>query len=223
MSAHSSSSDSAATARMTAATRARLLARAQLDADQRGLPGAHGQMRIRKRGAYAPVIGGLALALAASLVFAFVAGRDSRLLHRQVAAEQIARRRSIDSLASIVEQKSSMIASLTGPSVQVMSLTASGARTARALMFWDTAKNRWTFVAHAMAPLPAGRTYQLWLVTAERKISAGTFGVTPAGDGLLEATYPLRASDLQAIAVTEEAEGGSPQPTSAPVIAVTAR
>lgn len=206
------------------ATRVRLLERAKLDAKQRGLPLAAAEGARRLTFSSRSVAGGgMLIALAASLVFAVISQRDASSARERLATVQISQDRVIDSLAAIVETKNTLIAALTGPSVQVMQLTASGARNARALMFWDTAKNRWTFVAHALAPLPPGRTYQVWLVTSDSKISAGTFGVSPAGDGLLEATYALRPADLVAIAVTEEVEGGSPQPTTAPVIAVSAK
>ena len=85
-------------------------------------------------------------------------------------------------------------------------------------MFWDKATDKWTFVAHNLAPLAAGRTYQLWLVTATAKISAGTFTVSPKGDVMLQATYALDRNALKAVAVTEEPMGGMPQPTGAMVV-----
>ena len=59
---------------------------------------------------------------------------------------------------------------------------------------------------------------QLWLITARDKISAGTFGVSATGDGFVQATYALDANALRAVAVTQEAAGGAPQPTSPPVV-----
>ena len=114
------------------------------------------------------------------------------------------------------------VASLTGPKVSVVGLTSGATKSPRALMFWDKATNRWTFIAHNMPALAAGRTYQLWLVTAGQKISAGTFSVTAAGDALVQATYALDANALKAVAVTEEPAGGVPQPTGAMVVVGTA-
>ena len=51
------------------------------------------------------------------------------------------------------------------------------------------------------------------------KISAGTFASSAGGDAMMRATYPLPASELRAIAVTEEPAGGMPQPTGAMVLA----
>ena len=139
------------------------------------------------------------LAVAASVLF-FIAGalfvnatRDRQNLRDALQAE-LARgqsaRTSSDSLRTVVALRDSMIAGLIGRDVAVMSLTASGAKAPFARMFWDTARNTWTLVAHNMPALKTGRTYQLWLVTTNAKISAGTFEPTN-GDAVVRATYPL--------------------------------
>ena len=218
-----SAPDELAAVRRRSATRARLIARAQQDAEQRGLIAVSRAAKpVVKRRGPSPLAFVAGLAAAAAVVFAIVVSRESDSLRMQSARAE-RQQQVIDSLAVVVDQKTSMIAALSGPSVQVMSLTAGGARNARALMFWDTARNHWTFVAHSLAPLAPGRTYQLWFVINDKKISGGTFKVSAAGDGILETTYALKASELKAIAVTEEQDGGSAQPTSAPVIAVSAK
>jgi hypothetical protein len=126
-----------------------------------------------------------------------------------------------DSLRSVIASRDSMIAGITGRDVAVMSLTASGANAAFARMFWDQQRNTWTLIAHNMPALRPGRTYQLWLVTASKKISAGTFQ-SQNGDAIVRATYALSPADLKTLAVTEEPTGGVPQPTGTPVIAVAA-
>jgi hypothetical protein len=126
-----------------------------------------------------------------------------------------------DSLRLAGAAKDSLIAGLTGRDVAVMSLTSSGANAPYARMFWDQKRNTWTLVAHNMPELKPGRTYQLWLVTATEKISAGTFDPRN-GEALVRATYALPPASLRALAVTEEPAGGVPQPTGAMVIAVTA-
>ncbi|HVX39785.1 MAG TPA: anti-sigma factor [Gemmatimonadaceae bacterium] len=170
------------------------------------------------------------LALAASILLIVCVGlfaavlRDRQNLQLALKSElatSARARSSSDSLARIVASRDSLIAGLTGRGVAVMTLTASGAKAPFARMFWDQLENTWTLVAHDMPALPAGRTYQLWLVTPSAKISAGTF--QPAnGDAVVRATYALAPDSLRALAVTEEPAGGSPQPTSAPLIAVVA-
>jgi len=86
-------------------------------------------------------------------------------------------------------------------------------------MFWDKATNRWTLFAHGLPAPKAGRTYELWLVTADKKIPAGIF--KPRGDGsaVVRATYAMQPADLKAIAITDEPDGGVSAPTGAVVLA----
>jgi hypothetical protein len=133
-------------------------------------------------------------------------------------SDALAKDARIDSLRTLVANRDQFVASLTGSQVSVVGLSSSATRNPRALMFWDKATDKWTFVAHNLAPLAAGRTYQIWLVTATAKISAGTFTVSPKGDVLLQATYALDRNALKAVAVTEEPMGGMPQPTGAMVV-----
>lgn len=139
-----------------------------------------------------------------------------------VQTAQAARERTTnDSLRAAVMSRDSLLAGITGRDVAVMTLTTAGTKAPFAYMFWDRRANTWTMVAHNMPELKPGRTYQLWLVTASSKISAGTFQ-PQNGDALVRATYALPAADLKALAVTEEPAGGVPQPTGAMIMAVTA-
>jgi anti-sigma-K factor RskA len=173
---------------------------------------------------------GMATWLAAAASIAFLAAavglarvtreRDTLRTALQATEQRDARRAdSLGVLAAAVAQQRRTLEGLTGPSVHVMELTAAGAREPMARMFWDQASNRWTMIAHRMPKPPAGKTYQLWLVTTSAtRISAGTFEPTPAGDVMMTAEYPLAPNALQAIAVTEEPAGGMPQPTGPMVI-----
>ncbi len=135
----------------------------------------------------------------------------------RVNLEQRALRASLDSNTRMIDQ-------LVGPAVQVVELTSSGERRPSGRMFWDQASDAWTFVAHDLPPLPAGRTYQLWLIdAAEQRISAGTFAPGSNGDALVRAQYRLSPDSLRMVAVTEEPEGGVPQPTGSPVLTGSAR
>ncbi len=62
---------------------------------------------------------------------------------------------------------------------------------------------------------PAGKTYQVWVLSGQKATSAGL--VTPAADGTVPAvTTPVHAGNT-AVGVTVEPAGGSAQPTSAPI------
>lgn len=139
-----------------------------------------------------------------------------------VQTAQAARERTTsDSLRAAVLSRDSLLAGITGRDVAVMTLTTNGTKAPFAYMFWDRRANTWTMIAHNLPELKAGRTYQLWLVTASSKISAGTFQ-PQNGDAVIRATYALPADSLKALAVTEEPAGGVPQPTGPMIMAVTA-
>jgi anti-sigma-K factor RskA len=77
-------------------------------------------------------------------------------------------------------------------------------------------------VTYNIRPPKPGMTYQVWLVTADAKISAGTFKPDAAGRTMMHARYALDRDALRSVAVTEEPEGGMPAPTGPMVIAGTA-
>ena len=163
------------------------------------------------------------LALAASLVAVVSLGSLYQVTHERdaiAAAYQMAvgDRVVADSLRASLTDRDHLIANLTGPQVAVVTLASSGARAPSARMFWDQSVDAWTFVAHNLPKPKTGRTYQLWLVTAKQKISAGTFMPGANGDAVVRATYALPKDALAAVAVTDEPEAGSAQPTTVPVI-----
>ncbi|HMA23266.1 MAG TPA: anti-sigma factor, partial [Gemmatimonadaceae bacterium] len=172
-----------------------------------------------RRGEWLAAAASLLLVVSVAVVAALLRERERlRDELRTQGTSVVAGSASVDSLRSAIASRDSLIAGLTGRDVAVMTLTSSGARAPFARMFWDRATKHWTFVAHDMPALPSGRTYQLWLVTASAKISAGTFEPTN-GDAVVRSTYALPANSLKSIAVTEEPTGGVPQPTGRMVIA----
>jgi anti-sigma-K factor RskA len=78
--------------------------------------------------------------------------------------------------------------------------------------FWSRTRGL-VFAASSLPPLPSGRTYQLWVVTAVRPISAGL--VRPDPNGAVTAFFatPTDIPPPTAMAVTIEPEGGVPAPT----------
>jgi hypothetical protein len=150
--------------------------------------------------------------------------RDALRGSLQVAqAERGARLAAMDSLRTTLEDKDRMIANLTGAQVAVMTLASQSPTSPTGRMFWDQAHDAWTFVAHQVPMPKSGRTYQLWLVTPTAKINAGTFMPKPNGEVMMRATYALPKDSLAAVAVTDEPMGGSPQPTTAPMMVAAAR
>jgi len=206
--------------------RGRLLARAAADPRRPAPPKEHAEVvpitiHWGRAGLFAAAAG--VLLVISLTVLGYVLRDRARL--RDAAGIQTARaareRATTDSLRTVVLARDSLIAGITGRDVALMTLTTNGTKAPFAYMFWDRRANTWTMIAHNMPELKPGRTYQLWLVTASSKISAGTFQ-PQNGDAVIRATYALPADQLKALAVTEEPAGGVPQPTGAMVMAVTA-
>jgi anti-sigma-K factor RskA len=93
----------------------------------------------------------------------------------------------------------------------------SAASAARARALWS--RNRgMVFTVTNLPEAPAGRVYQVWVVTAAGPVSAGL--LTPDAGGRAEAFFstPPDIADPTAVAVTLEQAGGVPAPTSEPYL-----
>jgi anti-sigma-K factor RskA len=144
--------------------------------------------------------------------------RATNALLAQATQSASAAKAALDTANAKIAQVDRELKDLTGPKTSVVSLSTAGAAEATALMFWDKTDNSWSFYAHHLPPPPAGKTYQIWLLTPSGGISAGTF--TPAADSSVEvhATYALPRDALKGVAVSEEPAGGVPQQTGRIVI-----
>ena len=227
--------------------RARLMARAAADHGSREPRAAATALRVESGSApartdatplrpYTPVrrrFGPAAwMAMAAGLVAilgvgAFLnASRERSALREALQAARAAngtQLAALDSLRSALASREGMIANLIGPQVAVMTLASTDPASPTGRMFWDQQRNAWTFVAHRVPMPKSGRTYQMWLVTPTAKISAGTFMPSADGEVMMQATYALPKDSLAAVAVTDEPMGGSPQPTTAPMMVAAGR
>jgi len=83
---------------------------------------------------------------------------------------------------------------------------------AAARAFWSRSRGL-IFTASRLPPLPAGRTYELWIISEEMPISAGL--LRPSLDGAVQATFTTvpGVARAAAFAVTLEPDGGVPAPT----------
>ena len=185
------------------ALRARLLQRVRTEARARlELPVVPAWWRR-----WAPAAWGLALA---GMVLALLLGWNIQRLRQQLAALEAERGR----LEVLVARQQEAIEALRSPDVRIVSLARfQDAPPAVGRIFWYTAPNVWEFKVYRLPPAPPGKTYQLWFITREAKISAGTFQTSEAGEGGLRVPVPPEAAKVTAAAVTLEPEGGVPQPT----------
>jgi anti-sigma-K factor RskA len=89
---------------------------------------------------------------------------------------------------------------------------------ARARAFWSP-RHGMVFAAEGLATPPAGRTYQLWVISGGRPISAGVFTTGSTGQARVVIATPPGLTGVEAVAVTVEPEGGVAAPSSAPILA----
>ena len=90
-----------------------------------------------------------------------------------------------------------------------LSLTADGAKTLRARATFDRRTHRAVIVLANATP-PAGRDYQLWVIGPKGPTSLGLVHADSGGDAVAEIPDLGDPSQIQAFAVSLEAEGGSP-------------
>ena len=163
------------------------------------------------------------LAAAAAVAFAAYFGQEyGGERHQRLAAQQAlaSARAAIDSTTTAVARRDSMIASLTAPDVQTVTVSGSGPSPS-ARYFLDRRASRIVIAANSLPPAASGRTYQLWgIQTGRAPVSLGTFNTDSSGRALT--TLPIPAGLRIAVtAVTDEPSGGSAQPTTTPFLAAT--
>jgi anti-sigma-K factor RskA len=98
------------------------------------------------------------------------------------------------------------------------SVTVEGPEGSLARVVMSESMGRAVFLANGMDPAPDEHTYELWLIDGDQARSVGLFDVDDTG----RATQLVRG-DLQragAIGVTVEPAGGSPAPTTEPVMLI---
>jgi anti-sigma-K factor RskA len=83
-------------------------------------------------------------------------------------------------------------------------------------VLYSAQEHRVVLIGHGMPTLASGKTYQLWMLSADGKaVSGGTFKTDSAGDAQVPVTGDLTGVAKMAISV--EPAGGSPQPTQGTV------
>ncbi|HXD17713.1 MAG TPA: anti-sigma factor [Vicinamibacterales bacterium] len=141
------------------------------------------------------------LPLAAAIVIAVGAGIYALRLQRQVGA-----------LQARFDQAQSTTAVLAAPDLARIDLQGQAvAPDARARALWSRSRGL-VFTAANLPPAPAGKTYQVWVVTAQMPISAGLLTTDPAGGGTQYYMTPPDIAPPVAVAVTLEPSGGVPSP-----------
>jgi anti-sigma-K factor RskA len=118
----------------------------------------------------------------------------------------------------VANQAQSAMAVLAAPDLARIDLAGQpAAPRASALALWSRQRGM-VFTASNLPTLPAGRVYQVWVVTGSGPISAGLLEPDASGGGLRVFSTPPDIPAPVAVAVTLEPAGGVPAPTGEKVL-----
>jgi hypothetical protein len=144
---------------------------------------------------------------------------------QQLERENVSYRESIARLERQLNVNLRLAAFLTSPSLKLVKLRSTEAGGRAIGQAFVVEGERAVFYASNLPPLPAGRTYQLWLLRGRSPaiVSGGIFRPEAGRQLTVEVADPGRVSDIRGLAVTDEPEGGSPGPTGHKFLVGTAR
>jgi len=166
--------------------------------------------------------GAWAFAIAATLALIFFVNDDARLRRDR---EEL-RSRTAD-LSSRLESAQKSLARrdlqarvLESEDVRMMFLGGKDPQpAARAKVFWSQKAGRGILVAGNLAPLPAGKQYELWVFSKGKPVPAGMFDADASGRAMMESSDLASIAAAENFAVTVEPRGGMPAPTG-PIVLV---
>ena len=89
-----------------------------------------------------------------------------------------------------------------------------------AVSVWDARQQEGILLARGLAPLPADKDYQLWVIDPATKapIDGGVFRVQPDGTVRFRFQPRLKVTKADKFAITRERKGGVPQPEGTMVL-----
>ena len=126
------------------------------------------------------------------------------------------RDQTVEQLRRKLSGQQDLVAALEDPSARLIELAGAAQKAASARLVWNPTAGRSVLLATGLAPPPAGRTFELWFITADqRKVRAATFDPDAGGSAVLAVAVPSGLPPLAVAAVTDEPAGGSPAPTGA--------
>lgn len=130
-------------------------------------------------------------------------------------SRNVALQEEVASLRGQLQTQQVVVDVLRSPDTRVVALSKqSGVPDGGAQLLLDPGRDRAFLVTSELPRLPENQTYQLWLIGNNLPVSMGTFEVNQQGVAsiVVQANRPL--SEFQAVGVSVEPEGGSPQPTN---------
>ncbi|MCH7744442.1 MAG: anti-sigma factor [Chloroflexi bacterium] len=131
--------------------------------------------------------------------------------------------RETDMMNIVTEQRKITIDALSmtaasETSVNLLKATGPSPVTAHGVMMVSHTESRALLLVLNLPPLPPGMAYQVWLISGDRRYSAGMFKVDSTGYGQAIVIPTVPFAEIDAIGITVEPEGGSLGPTGANVL-----
>ena len=111
-----------------------------------------------------------------------------------------------------------MIARLTDPAVELVTLAATGEAKPTVKVYLDRARRSALLTIASLDAAPEGRVYQLWFIVDGAPVPSITFQTDAQGRAVIE-RVAMPTGTIAATAVTMEPTGGSTTPT-APILFV---
>lgn len=160
-------------------------------------------------GRWGPILSpGLALALA---VLALVLGFRTAQLQREVST-----------LSSQIQTQQQVVAVLRDPNTRLVTLRSQpGAPQSAVQLLVNSERGTAYAVANNLPTLAQDRTYQLWLIDGGAPQSAGIFRVDAQGTATIPLQVRKSLDQYKAVAISVEPAGGSPAPTTNPILVTT--
>lgn len=161
------------------------------------------------------------LALAAGLAAVALGLVQGDLRQRLAERERLiaALRDSLARREARLAEREATLNALLEPDVVLARLTSATTPEPGIQLFWNRRNNRAIVHAFNLAPAGTGRAYQLWFIPKTGKpIPSVVFNSEPSGHALVQQIEVPAGVPLTAAAVTEEPAGGSPEPTTTPIL-----
>jgi anti-sigma-K factor RskA len=123
-------------------------------------------------------------------------------------------RREVTDLQASLADQGQVIRFLSSPGSRTVLIAGTEIQPgAQAQMIFAPDSQAGGLLIEGLSPLPADQVYQLWLIEADAPQSAGTFSVDPGGKATVLVEAARAIADFDALGVSVEPAGGSPQPT----------
>jgi len=188
-----------------------LMARVAVDAGARSRASEQKQTSVPRQNRWANLFPAFSFAVATvAVIWAVILNSQLSQLRKEVSSlgdALVAQSNSLEQINAKLSQKPVS-------DVVTISLKGTNARPqAQGQLIADPKSDSAVMVITGLSQLEAGKTYQVWLIDAGGPKSAGLLAVDAHGQGVLIVSSDAQIGSFQALGISIEPDGGSPQPT----------